>query len=226
MNKETEVIDRHCEHCGTLVCEGKTGYRVELYNSPFDDIPRVVLVHSDPRITEAIMRTGNYDSYGQDCYEYLFDQSWGDFRYFECMECCRLVCRQSPSNGWHVQVREMEDGEVCLQCYEIMILRDGLPREGFENGTIGGMFFSGDNREPYDAGYTIVEGFNDYHVGNSEAVCSKAIELINSGYQVVIGFERMAIGGLEGYITMFYKKEVKNGQPHESPLRTSLYNRF
>jgi hypothetical protein len=36
-------------------------------------------------------------------------------------------------------------------------------------------------------------------------VIDKALELIDNGHKVIVGYESMAIGGLEGYITLFSK---------------------
>jgi hypothetical protein len=195
-----------CFECGRIR-PGNMMYQVDTYDTPFDKLPQTVWVcKCKPSLGKGYGRV-----YAEDCLELMTDHSWGDFRYFDCPVCGRFICEQNPRNGWHVQYREYpyESGEqICLRCYEETILEDGHEREVFEAGQIPGMFFSHGNPEPIEAGYEIVEDFDHYHVGNPQPVLDKAIELINTGHKVVIGYESMAIGGLEGYITMFSKEKV------------------
>jgi hypothetical protein len=76
------------------------------------------------------------------------------------------------------------------------------------------MFFSGDNREPLRAGFEYVDGFRDYFVNGARTAQyfnEQALELIDSNFKVVTGYERLAIGGLEGYVSMFAKAPRKRG---------------
>lgn len=193
-----------CWECGI---EGAISnfYKYELYDTPWDDTPRIAYLHK--RIPAALKKDSPF-KYIDSCSELLDDHSWADFRYFECVECQRMICEQNPRNGWHTQYRywgEDGDGEqICLRCYEKEVLENGIPREKFENEQLPGMFFSGDNSEPLDAGY---EKEGTYFVGDATPVCAKALELIDSGHKVVVGYESMAIGGLEGTVSLFYKKE-------------------
>lgn len=72
------------------------------------------------------------------------------------------------------------------------------------------MFFSRGNSEAIEAGYEEVEDFTEYFIRTNDSIkrfCDKAIELIDEGYQVVVGYESMAIGGSEGYVTLLAKKK-------------------
>jgi len=168
------------------------GMTAELYDTPWEDRPHTVFFHSD------------------ECEQaYIHADSFG---YRDCEACCRTLCQQHPGNGWMWQFREhAELGEICLRCYQDEILENGQPRSDFSGSKIsGGMFFSGDNREPLAAGFEEVDGFENYFVhGCTRALMynQRALELIDAGRKVVTGFERLAIGGLEGYITMFAKSE-------------------
>jgi hypothetical protein len=74
------------------------------------------------------------------------------------------------------------------------------------------MFFSHANTEPKEAGYEEVHGFASYHVRDSvtaEAFRKKALELMEMGKAVVIGYERLAYGGGEGYVTLMVKEPGK-----------------
>ena len=173
-------------------------YEVALYDSPFGD---------EPHIEYLCKAKPDYYEYAENCLEVLYDTSWADFRYFTCVGCGREVCRQSPGNGWMGQVRVVDDEEICLRCYEEHILEHGIDREAFEAGRLEGMFFSGDNHEPLDAGYT--EILHNIFINSTESarrVCQAAIEFIDSGDKVVVGYESLAIGGSEGYISLFVKE--------------------
>lgn len=169
------------------------GTTAELYDTPWEDQPQNVFFHSN------------------ECEEaYIHADSFG---YRECEACYRTVCQQHPGNGWQWQFREHPElGEICLRCYQEEILEKGQPVQDFIDDTKihGGMFFSSHNREPLNAGFEPVEGFENYFIhGRTRTAIynEKAFELIEKGYLVVTGFERLAIGGLEGYITMFARRE-------------------
>lgn len=163
----------------------------ELYDTPWDKEPREAFFHNE-QCEETYCRSGSFD-------------------YVWCEGCSRQICEQNPRNGWHLQFRDHSNlGYVCLRCYEADILANGQPREDFEGSSIhGGMFFSWDNHEPKEAGFEEVPGFMDYFVNGSEAAKhynTRAMSLIDSGHKVITGYERLAIGGLEGYITMMTKQ--------------------
>ena len=149
---------------------------------------------------------------GDEC-EQLYRCS-GDFEYPECDSCGRAVCTQNPANGWHVQYRDhSEIGLVCLRCYQDEILKNGQPRSDYMGKSIcGGMFFSYGNLEPKKAGFSEVPGFSDFFICFPESASrynAKALRLIDSGHKVLTAYERMAIGGLEGYVTMMAMREKR-----------------
>jgi hypothetical protein len=134
----------------------------------------------------------------------------GDFDYPECDSCGRAVCTQNPANGWHVQYRDhSEIGDVCLRCYQDEILKNGQPRSDCPGKSVRcGMFFSYGNLEPKEAGFSEVPGFSDFFISYPESVSrynTKALHLIDTGHKVLSAYERMAIGGFEGYVTMMVK---------------------
>ena len=136
---------------------------------------------------------------------YLYED---DFSYFTCEQCEREVCEQNPKNGWHIQYRDYDDSTVCLRCYQGLILENGVEREKLENGEIPGMFFSYGNTEAIEAGYSEVSGFRNFYVSSYkdyEKLREKAFELMDKSKKVVIGYERLAIGGIEGYVTLLEK---------------------
>ena len=99
---------------------------------------------------------------------------------------------------------------MCLRCYQDEILENGQPRSDFEGEEMGGgMFFSWGNREAKAAGFEEVEDFRDFYITNLASVLrynSQALRLIDDGAQVITAYERMAIGGLEGYVTMLARE--------------------
>ncbi len=171
------------------------GLTAELYNTPWEKKPRNVWFCSEG-CEESYCRSGSFD-------------------YVICTSCDREVCQQNPVNGWHVQFRNHEDlGYICLRCYEGEILKNGQPRSDFEGNQMkGGMFFSRGNLEAEDAGFEEVMGFRNYFVNGREHILKynrTALDLIDSGHKVITGFERLRIGGLEGYVTMMYKSLGKS----------------
>jgi hypothetical protein len=108
----------------------------------------------------------------------------------------------------------VDDEEICLRCYQEHIFENGVEREKLEAGEIPGMFFNYGNPEPKQAGYEEVPGFSDHFINDersADAFRRKALELMSSGYKVVIGYERLAIGGSEGYVTLMAKPYLSNG---------------
>lgn len=197
-----------CDYC-EKVLDPETYQWREVHDRPFSD---------DSRIARYC---------GDDCQQAgLFDR--GDFNYFDCDACGRTVCEQNPSNGWHTQYRTLDDGDnekVCLRCYEKIILDEGIPREKFENREIAGTFFSRGNFEPLKAGYTVDELYQDFNIRSQNSIdsyCQRALELIDKGYKVVTGYENLAIGGLEGYVTLFYKPVQETKTIGELGSRTDL----
>lgn len=173
-----------------LVRDGVTPlWRDWVYHTPWEDNPHEIRFCSE-----------NCEE------EYLHS---GDFSYFYCEGCNREVCEQNPRNGWMIQYRITNDSEqVCLRCYEEDILKNGQPDEDYEGDKInGGMFFSYGNLEPLRADYeTLLE---DFFIGSSQAAAEynkMARDYINQGYQLITCYERLAIGGLEGTITLMGKR--------------------
>lgn len=178
--------ERGCVNCSTPI---KHEVCTETYDTPFSDLPRILCFCCE------------------DCEEKFLSDS---FAYFYCHECAREICSQNPANGWHTQYREVNGEMVCLKCYEKMILKDGIECEDYEKHNIRGMFFSSGNEEAINAGWQSVEGFEDICLNSKESVekyCNKAIDLINKGYKCLNAWERLAYGGCEGYVTLFFKKD-------------------
>ena len=158
------------------------------YDTPWDDEPKLKHFCSD------------------DCGDsYMYEEPWA---YFWCNACDREVCEQNPMNGWHIQYRDYDDHTVCLRCYKDLILENGVEREKLEAGQIPGMFFDWGNIQAWKAGYKEVPEFKNYHINRQVKVDEfkkKALELMDEGKKVVIGYESLAIGGSEGYVTMMVK---------------------
>ena len=190
---------KHCYECGEPIKRKEDFTTLEVYDSPWGE-PKEIHLHMGNEICE---------DYGISCEQALYDERWSDFRYFNCFMCDRIIIRQCPSNGWHSYVRETEDGEVCLRCWEEDIYENGVPREKFEEGQIPGMFYNRGDLESH--GYEQVPGFENFPITsgfNARAFCDAAIRVIDEGFLVAVDYERMAIGGLEGYVTMWAKKNL------------------
>jgi hypothetical protein len=187
-----------CWQCGEPIEINAPYTKIELYDSPYDSSGHEEAFHVENGEQD-------YDS----CYDRLTDTGWADFRYFDCEICHRMICRQSPRNGWHTQVRLINDGasEICLRCYEEDILENGIDQESFEEGKISGLFLN--DADLAEKGFERVEGFHYVHIQSKSSArlyCEKALKLIEDGFIVATNYERMAIGGLEGYVSMWVKK--------------------
>ena len=192
-----------CHECGRKKFKYQM-YEVEVYDSPWDEVPKTIYVCKE--MPEPFKKYYGM-TYRESCEELLTDTSWAAFRYFTCDACQRMVISQCPSNGWHSYMRIVNECEqICLKCYEEDLYENGIPRESFEQNKIAGMFFNrGDLQEH---GYEPVEGYQGFFVRGTEDAkkfCAKAIELIASGHKVAVDYERMAIGGLEGYVNLYTK---------------------
>ena len=188
-----ERADRMDEDC--MLCEKKKARQSQTryaFETPWDEEPVVKLFCSD------------------DCGDtYMYEEPHA---YFMCGKCDREVCEDNPKNYWHIQYRDYDGQMVCLKCYEDLILENGVEADKLAAGKIPGMFFSYGNLEPLKAGYKEVEGFGDFFISNQEKADlfrKKALELMDQGKLVVIGYERMAIGGGEGYVTLMVKDKEK-----------------
>jgi hypothetical protein len=182
-----------CHECGEeFKDEGRI--QLEIYDDPFATEPRIVAVHTE-----------NNDDYGT-CLDKLTDTSWGDFRYFTCDHCGRLVARQCGFNGWRSYVKEVDGEEWCIKCYHEDRLRDGEPREKFEDGKIPGDFYSQVDLE--DQGWKPVVSYHGFHIATDLSVkqlTGAALNLFDQGLKVLVDYGSMAYGGGEGYVSLYTK---------------------
>jgi hypothetical protein len=190
-----------CYECGEAFKRGEPKMTVKLFDNPYEKNPKIIYLHAD-----------NDDTYGS-CFEKAFDTSYGDFRLFDCEACGRTINMQCLSNGWHSYVRGDDDGNnICLQCFENHQFEHGCSRETYEKGQITGTFTGEASFE--DHGFEKVESYNYFFINGdatAKSYCKKALELIDQGFLVMNEYERMGIGGLEGYVTMWHKRGTKVG---------------
>ena len=183
-----------CHECGKRFRTGQEKATLDIYDDPWAMKPCVVRVHTE-----------NDDDHGS-CLDKMTDTSFADFRYFECQKCERLIVRQCLDNGWRSYVKILNGEEVCVRCYQEMVLEDGSDAETFENGRIDGDFF--DSREISAHGWSLVPGFHGAFIngkGSVDRFCNQALKLIADGHKVLVNLERMGIGGGEGYVSLFVK---------------------
>lgn len=192
-----EAARVECAECGAFGRPGRRMIAFEVYDTPWE---------TEPRTRYACRTAGDFGlGLGKRvCADLLTDTGWADFRYFECDGCGRMICEQNPHNGWHVQFRMIgaDRDQVCLRCYQRRILAMGI--DWTATTTLPGMFFSGDNREPLDAGFEEIE--ESVFVGSQSAVdevIAKCRDLQRDGHDAILGYERMGIGGGEGCVTIF-----------------------
>lgn len=153
-----------------------------VYSRPFENVPETLCFTS---------------YFALDCY--LGNVYSRDFQYYYCEGCQRYVCGQNPSNGWHSQVHILERGIECNRCYEERVLRDGI-NEDF-NDDLPGQFFN--DKDIEGAGWTCEH--NNLFVDRKDYAVSLVKGLIDKGNKVLINYESVAIGGLEGTISIYVK---------------------
>lgn len=191
LRKLAESEEREeCRNCGTEKPKRKMLIGMQTYSTPWRDEPDQPRYFCSERCEEV----------------YLFEP---DFAFFACEVCYRLVCEQNPSNGWMVQYRIVNECEqICLRCYEEDMLQNGQPDSDFDGGSIhGGMFFNYGNHELDDAGYECLLDHKFIGGGlDAGRFNQQARDYIEQGYQLVTAFERMAIGGLEGTVSLYGKR--------------------
>lgn len=147
--------------------------------------------------------------------EYL---SHPEFPYLECFHCHRLVCYRNPSNGYHGQFHkhpfeEDQSGtfnEVCETCHASLVLSKGQKLADFVNKRgealpkiSGGVWFD----EEAFSGYLCDPDFDRFRVScGNDAIefNSRAADHINAGKKVVVSLDSMAIGGIEGRVSLFH----------------------
>ena len=185
---EKKIETVQCYHCELDIVKSRARI-ADLYNTPFDEAPETVYFCS------LLCREA------QEGHVYS-----KDFNYFHCPGCDRYICEQNPRNGWHVQYRMLNDEQICNKCYEEYCFENGIDTEEFEAGKIQGLFFN--DSELREHGYITVPGFYNSLIQSQDTVDSyikKALGLIEAGHKVINNYERLGIGGGEGYVTMWVK---------------------
>jgi hypothetical protein len=176
---------------------------IEVYDSPWDNTPKVLNICSSCLYDRTWM-----------------DSNWTDFHYEYCEWCEREIIVRCPSNGWHEYFKYSDDNDgcypMCLRCYEDGIKENGQPRDNFENrkgeprtNIKGGMFLN-PNEWLIPGGWERVEDAPGFISGGSgaERYNKCAIALIDAGHVVLTEYERMGIGGSEGYVQLWSKEKI------------------
>jgi hypothetical protein len=131
---------------------------------------------------------------------------------FQFCECCdRYIWN---NNGWRTNIfyDEINEAIICAKCYQEDVLQNGQPAKDFLQGTIKGDFYDHEdleeNKFKEDSTYSIGHGYSSYHgYSDVERLNNRAIELIEDGYQVIVNYESLAIGGLGGYVQIWKRNK-------------------
>jgi hypothetical protein len=174
-----------CEETGVDVPK-EFARGAELYNTPWETSCETTWFSSD---------------FAADCYRGIIYSK--DFAYFDCPECGRTICEQNPRNGWMVQYRWLGDCEqICTSCVEKQMFEIG------DDEMIGGALFM-DDGELREHGFMPDREYYINTSANEEAYRTRLNELRKT-HHVITCIDSMAIGGLEGFVTI-YIKERENG---------------
>uniref|UniRef100_A0A6H1ZXA6 Uncharacterized protein n=1 Tax=viral metagenome TaxID=1070528 RepID=A0A6H1ZXA6_9ZZZZ len=198
----TPYINRKiCHECGEAFKKRETlksgkVVEIKLFDDPWATEACIVRVHVD----------NDEEGHGT-CLDKLTDQSWADFRYFDCPICQRLIVGQCLDNGWRSYRKEHRGEEICVKCYQEIKLEEGENVEMFEKGKIPGDFYNASDLNAF--GWSLVPGMGDKHIdttSSSHAFCQMALTMTRKGYKVLVDYDNMAIGGLEGYVSLYCKR--------------------
>jgi len=188
-----DIKTRTCYHCGLEFPEKSQYARldIEMWSRPFDETP-----------------TTN-DFCSSFCIECLSGNVYNrDFNWFDCTDCGRFICEQNPSNGWHSQVRYLDDEyreePLCLKCYEKHMFEFGIDTDELDpdEPKLQGMFF--DDSELEQNGFT-QQGDKRFVRSNATDIVNELIDIAAAGNIVIVSYEHMAYGGIEGTISIWAK---------------------
>lgn len=190
-----------CRECGEAILAGEEHTVMEVFDSPWGP-PARIAVHADKA-----------DNPWETCESRLTDTEWAESRYFDCDCCGRRVIRRCPDDIRVSYARELRGREICLRCFRIIQVIDGVPEDTFREGRVEGAYFPNGELTAY--GYETVPGFFGYRLdtdGAARRYCGAALRLIERGYVIVNEYELMATDGSDGFVTMWRRKE---GRGHE-----------
>lgn len=200
-NKKPYKRTTECHECGGKFKKGESKQILKIYDDPWADQPRTIAVHDN----------NDDDRYGS-CLDKMTDTSWGDFRYFLCERCNRLIIQQCLDNGWRSYKRIDDTGEeFCVRCYQENTLENGHEAAELERGSVPGDFYNHQDISSHD--WVLVQGMSHVYITGSESAkrfADRALELIDEGNKVLVNYDSMGIGGGEGYVSLYYKPAGKN----------------
>jgi hypothetical protein len=219
LRQALEAVRHECWACGDdgYAVNRDRAYNVrpiEVYDDPWADEPEIIWAHDNEQ------RPVPYDV-AQSCVDAIESPGLTDFHYFMCEACYRTVTVRCPQNGWHSYLRIINECEQwCLACVESTLKEEGIAgfpgelEELFESGRLFGMFFNVGDLE--DAGWLATEYRTFINREDSAMrLAAEAKRLHEQGRLIIIGYESLAIGGSEGYMTLF-SKEREPGQGEEA----------
>ena len=126
----------------------------------------------------------------------------GSFSPEYCDSCERDICQRCESNGWreYFRVNQEEGGLECVKCYQERLMEYGIDADAFlENERIPGDFF--DDADLQEAGFRQV-GQDSYQIPGGVSDLKEDVRRLLHR-RLVINLERVAIGGGEGYVTLW-----------------------
>ncbi len=210
LRQALEAVQHVCWACGDYgYATGRDkAYNVvpvEVYDSPWDTVPAIIWLHDSER------RPVPYDI-AESCLWAIDSGHLTDFHYFDCDACNRMVIVRCPQNGWQSYSRIVNDCEQwCLACVESTLKEEGIAgfpgelEELCESGHLFGMFFNVNELENEGWLATEYRTFIDREE-SAMRLATEAKRLHEQGRLIIIGYESLAIGGSEGYVTLFSKE--------------------
>lgn len=127
-----------------------------------------------------------------------------DFSYFYCDNCEKYICEQNPGNGYETHYASINGIITCNKCYKEFLLENGITRE-LIYAAVPGAFF--DTDVLLDGGWKELST-HFVNGGNLESILKMLHGFLDEGdIKVIVNYESVAYGNMEGTITIWTKSK-------------------
>jgi hypothetical protein len=131
------------------------------------------------------------------------------FKFFDCEYCNRTICEQNPNNGWETQyqilkIHEDYPEQICNDCIRLMVVKQDSKinnPEFIRSNESFPLLWDSPPEGWQEEKYVVIKSPADYN-----EFLNELIKLTENGFSVYVKINSMAIGGLEGGLTVYKKK--------------------
>jgi len=141
------------------------------------------------------------------CSYYCYDSIQGinyskDFNYRECEECGRMICEQSPSNGYLTQFKLIDCELICNDCHSKRTYENGIDEQLLIEGKIQSNWHTDSELEEH--GFKM---YNSYFVTDIDQFYGEIKHLFEN-HLVIVKNTSLSILGDEGYVSVWIKEKL------------------